>query len=193
MSKSFNEHERDIIEQKLINACKECWSRYGYSKTGIRELAQMANISAGSFYLFFSSKELLFMATAQECQKELDEIFHDKMQRSPNKRGAAEGFKALSAKLSQMPWLTSMGADELEMIARKLPPDLSEQSSRDKKALIDSIVLHYGLVPKKSSDEIAQITDILLTSILHVDFTVSGARESVDFIIDTVINNLFEG
>jgi AcrR family transcriptional regulator len=59
----------------LITACKECWNRYGYQKTGIRELAELAGISPAAFYHFFASKELFFVETAQEYEKEMEAVF----------------------------------------------------------------------------------------------------------------------
>ncbi|GIP30197.1 TetR family transcriptional regulator [Paenibacillus sp. J23TS9] len=191
MSKSFTEHERQIIKQNLINACKECWKQYGYSKTGIRDIVQRANISTGAFYQFFSSKELLFVKTADEYQKELDQILYDKMKIDSSKHGLAEGLKALAIELSTMSWLTSMW-DEWALIIQKLPPDYMEQDFNNDKIRMENLISEYELIPKKSLDMATQVVDCLLSSIFQFDFTVSGTKEAVDFIIDTTINELFE-
>ena len=191
MSKSFSEHERDLIRQNLIEACKECWNRYGYHKTGIRELAVMANISSGAFYQFFDSKEMLFLATANEYQKELTRLFHEKMQNHPGKQGVAEGVKAMASIMADMPWITSMWED-WPVIARKLPPGYIEQDFRGDMVRIEEIIRLYKLTPKRSAETVTQIIDILLTSVSRPNFMPGETKESVDFIIDAVINDLFE-
>ncbi|MDR1429107.1 MAG: TetR/AcrR family transcriptional regulator, partial [Spirochaetaceae bacterium] len=65
MAKAFSEQERNIINEKLRAACEECWNLYGYQKTNIRDLCSRCGISPGAFYLFYESKELLFVETAE--------------------------------------------------------------------------------------------------------------------------------
>ena len=191
MSKSFNEHERNLIRQNLIDACKECWSRYGYHKTGIRELAAMANISSGAFYQFFDSKEMLFLATANEYQKELTRLFHENMQKYPGKQGVAEGVKAMTSIMADMPWITFMWED-WPVIARKLPPGYIEEDFRGDIVRIEEIIRQYKLVPKRSTQSVTQIIDILLTSVTRPNFMPGETKESVNFIIGAVISDLFE-
>jgi len=191
MAKSFTDRERDLIRTNLIEACKQCWSRYGYQKTGVRELAELANISAGAFYQFYSSKELLFVATAEAYQQELVELFHTTMSAFPGKRGVAESLKAMVTAMSGMPWLTSMWA-EWPVIMRKLPPGYIEQDFRADMVRIADIVQQYGLKPTRDSESVTRIIDLLLTSVARQDYLPGDTRESVDFIIDSVVDSLFE-
>ena len=191
MAKSFTEHERHLIQANLIDACRQCWNRYGYQKTGVRELAELANISTGAFYQFFSSKELLFVATAQEYQQELIDLFHRTMAAFPGKAGVAESLKAMISAMSGLPWLTSMWA-EWPVIMRKLPPDYIEQDFRSDIVRIADIVQQYDLKPKRNSESITQIIDLLLTAIARQDYLPGDTRDSTDFIIDSVVDALFE-
>jgi AcrR family transcriptional regulator len=83
MPKSFTEQERAVIRQNLINACRECWNRYGYQKTNIRELAETANISTGAFYQFYESKELIFADAAQSYETALFKFWTHTWQNTP--------------------------------------------------------------------------------------------------------------
>ena len=191
MSKGFSAQERDLIHANLIEACKQCWSRYGYQKTGIRELAELANISTGAFYQFYGSKELLFVATAQEYQQELIDLFHTTMAAHPGKRGVALALKAIISAMAHMAWLRSMW-QEWPVIMRKLPPDYIEQDFRADMARIAGIVEEYGLKPTRDSESVTQIIDLLLTAVARQDYLPGDTRASVDFIIDAVIDALFE-
>lgn len=57
---SFSEADRDRIEERLLAAGRERFSRYGLSKTTVAELAEDAGIATGSFYRFFDSKAGLY-------------------------------------------------------------------------------------------------------------------------------------
>ncbi|MCL2464123.1 MAG: TetR/AcrR family transcriptional regulator [Micrococcales bacterium] len=191
MSKSFSEHEQQAIQADLIEACKQCWSRYGYQKTGIRELAALANISTGAFYRFYDSKELLFVATADEYQRELIDVFHRTMATCPGKRGVALAIKAIVSAMSRMAWLTSMW-DEWPIIVRKLPRDYLEQDFHRDVIRIDEIIAQYGLTPKRDIESTTQIVDLLMTAVARQSYLPGDARESADFIIDAVVDALFE-
>ena len=191
MAKGFSEHERVMVRQGLIQACQECWSRYGYQKTGIRELTEMANISTGAFYQFFESKEMLFVATADEYQKTLIALFHETMRQQPDKAGVAASIKTLVSAMSGMPWLTSMW-EEWPVIARKLPPGYVEADFQGDIVRIGEIVAQYGLSPTRSIESVTAIIDILMASVVRQGFMPAGQQESVDFIIDAVIGNLFD-
>jgi len=191
MAKSFSEHERDLIRQNLIKACKTCWNRYGYQKTGIRELAEMANISSGAFYQFYDSKEMLFVATADDYQKDLIRLFHENMQQYPGKQGVAESLKSLRSAMAGMPWLTSMW-EEWPVIARKLPPGYIEQDFRKDMVRIAELIEQYHLVPKHSVETVTQIIDMLMTGLTQFGMTPGETKEAANLMIDAVIDGLFE-
>jgi len=191
MARGFTEHERGVIRSGLIEACKQCWTRYGYHKTGIRELTEMAGISAGAFYQFFSSKELLFVAAADDFQAGLVALFDENMAANPGRRGLAESLQAVAERVSQASWLTAMW-DEWPAIARKLPPDYVEQDFHRDTLRVARIVERYELTPKRDIESVTQIMDILLASVSRTKFMPGETTESFDFIIDAVVDALFE-
>ena len=61
MPKIFSEKERvDIISSLQKSAMKEL-SRVGVRKTTVDELCRLSHLAKGSFYLFYESKEELFL------------------------------------------------------------------------------------------------------------------------------------
>lgn len=46
---------------EILRCGKELFSTRGFKDTGVADITKMANIAAGTFYLYFSSKENLFM------------------------------------------------------------------------------------------------------------------------------------
>ena len=61
MPRAFKEEEKEKIRAKLLEAGRSCFLRYGLKKTTIEDVVQPAGIAKSSFYLFFESKEALFV------------------------------------------------------------------------------------------------------------------------------------
>jgi len=61
MPRAFTETERQTIRRRLMETGRACFLRYGVYKTTIGDLTRPAGIAKASFYLFFRSKEELFV------------------------------------------------------------------------------------------------------------------------------------
>ena len=62
MPKPFSAAQKETIREKLMEVGRTCFLRYGLKKTTIDDLVKPAGIAKASFYLFFDSKEALYMA-----------------------------------------------------------------------------------------------------------------------------------
>jgi AcrR family transcriptional regulator len=63
MPRAFTETEKATIRGRLIESGRECFGRYGLAKTTIEDLVKPAGIAKASFYLFYESKEALYVET----------------------------------------------------------------------------------------------------------------------------------
>ncbi|MCX6094302.1 MAG: TetR/AcrR family transcriptional regulator [Candidatus Bipolaricaulota bacterium] len=63
MPRAFTETEKETIRGRLIESGRECFGRYGLAKTTIEDLVKPARIAKASFYLFYESKEALYVET----------------------------------------------------------------------------------------------------------------------------------
>ncbi len=61
MPRAFKEEEKAKIRAKLLEAGRSCFLRYGLKKTTIEDVVGPAGIAKSSFYLFFESKETLYV------------------------------------------------------------------------------------------------------------------------------------
>lgn len=61
MPRAFTAVEKETIRDRLIQAGRACFLRYGLKKTTIEDAVQPAGIAKSSFYLFFESKEALYV------------------------------------------------------------------------------------------------------------------------------------
>src|SRR5580704_7214974 len=53
--------------RKILDAGRECFGRYGYARSRVDDIAEMAGVSHGSFYLYFRNKEDLLHRLAVDC------------------------------------------------------------------------------------------------------------------------------
>ena len=85
MPRAFREDERSRIESRLVETGRVLFERQGLRKTNVAELARAAGIGKGSFYLFYPTKEALFLAISDRFEADLKAEFVrelDRMRRS---------------------------------------------------------------------------------------------------------------
>ena len=63
MPRAFTETEKETIRARLIESGRACFGRYGLAKTTVEDLVKPVGIAKASFYLFFDSKESLYVET----------------------------------------------------------------------------------------------------------------------------------
>src|SRR5918993_643173 len=123
MPKAFSEREKEIIRAQLHEKGRLLFERQGLKKTSVDELAQAAGISKGAFYLFYESKEELFMEILEELEADFRMRIFD-FSISP-KRNAhqllARLFKDVLLTWDEYPLLKNFARSEYEYLARKLP------------------------------------------------------------------------
>ena len=61
------------VKEKIVQAAIATFSKYGYDKTRMDDIAESANLGKGTLYLYFKSKEELFYAISENSIKELKE------------------------------------------------------------------------------------------------------------------------
>jgi AcrR family transcriptional regulator len=67
------------IRERIIQSGIECFSKYGFDKSRIDDIAQTADLGKGTVYLYFKSKEDLFYAICENnlkvIKEQLSQIF----------------------------------------------------------------------------------------------------------------------
>jgi AcrR family transcriptional regulator len=61
------------IREKIVDAAIVTFSKHGYDRTRMDDIAETANLSKGTIYLYFKSKEELFYAISENNIKALKE------------------------------------------------------------------------------------------------------------------------
>jgi len=192
MAKAFSEREKKIIQQNLISNCNECWSKYGYSRTSIREICSNIGISIGAFYIFYKSKEALFLETASKFQNDLVDMVSKDLSKNTTKGNFIEVFKKMCKEIQKTPWLIDFDAIDYELFLRKLPEEdmnrLFEQNKRD----ITSVLNKVNLKLKCTEDEFNAVVHMLLISLLNKDKIGIEFDNAFNIVVNLCFESLFE-
>ena len=61
------------VREKIVHAAIIAFSKYGYDRTRMDDIADTAKLSKGTLYLYFKSKEELFYAISENNIRDLKE------------------------------------------------------------------------------------------------------------------------
>jgi AcrR family transcriptional regulator len=129
MPKSFSDHERAIIKKRLMDEAESCLSQYGVRKTTVEELVRRANIPKGTFYLFYDTKELLFYDVFNRFHDEMHERYLaeiDEMDNAITPQQLTDFIFRIFKETKESFFLKFMTSGEMELLIRKLPPELAQ-------------------------------------------------------------------
>jgi AcrR family transcriptional regulator len=125
MATAFSDNEKELIRKKLNEVAQECLWKYGVRKTTVDQIVQMAGISKGSFYNFYTSKEILFFTVLEEYQKSIiDELTSKLQEEYIGIDKFAELIYELYQNVRQSFIMNIIQNQEFEYLMRKLPKEL---------------------------------------------------------------------
>ena len=61
------------VKEKIIESAVECFARTGFDRTKMDDIANLSDVSKGTLYLYFKSKEDLFYGICQSSLKKVKE------------------------------------------------------------------------------------------------------------------------
>jgi AcrR family transcriptional regulator len=193
MPKAFTEQEKELIRKRLLEQGYMQFSAYGLRKTNIEELAEAAGISKGAFYLFYASKEALFMDVVEQVEQRFrQELFA--MVDVPGPSPRARLFALLQyafRRVKTIPLLQFLTSSDYDLLFRRLPPEIfQEHLANDRVFIIELITRcqNAGIPIRVQPEEMISLLYPLVLTILHEDeyagtFPLGG---SVDVFLEVV-------
>ena len=171
MATAFTTEEKEVIRKKLHKVAKECLQRYGVKKTTVDQMAALADISKGSFYNFYSSKEMLFFAVLEEYQI-------DVMDRLTEQLGME--VKIDTNRLVQLLYdfyqdfrysfmYTIFKNHEMELLVRKLPKEAITNHHLIDDRMVKKIVSRINVRENVSVEIVSALFRTIAMTILHIE------------------------
>jgi AcrR family transcriptional regulator len=172
MPKAFSEREKEIIGGQLLEQGYKLFSTYGLKKTNIEELAAAAGISKGAFYLFYDSKEALFMDVAEITEQRFrQEILSavDLPGSSPRARLVTILKKAFSL-LKTVPLMQFFNNADYSQLFRRLPPEKLQKHLSNDLGFIETLVercRQSGIPIRVEAQQVSDLLYALFFASLH--------------------------
>jgi AcrR family transcriptional regulator len=192
MPKGFTEYEKDLIRKRLIEQGYKQFSAYGLKKTKVEELAEAAKISKGAFYLFYESKEALFMDVAELAeQRYRQEILATIALPGPSPRARLLAvFKKALALLKKIPILQFFTSSDYDLLFRRIPAEKLQAHLANDRVFFEELVTHCrnaGIPIVARPEEISSLLYPLVLAIIHEDdLGLTNLSGSIDLLLELV-------
>jgi AcrR family transcriptional regulator len=174
MPRAFSDQQKKQIETGLLEQGKKLFSQYGLKKTSIEELAAAVGISKAAFYLFYESKEALFMDVAEQAEQQYRQVMLamiDQPGETPRARLTAV-FKQAFSLWKTIPVLQVFTRGDYERIAQRLPEEKVREHMRSDRDFLDQLVAHCrsaGIPIVIPAEEMSGLMYALFFAVLHED------------------------
>lgn len=189
----FSEAEKDRIRQKLKAIGEQQFSSIGLKKVTIEDLVKAVGIAKASFYIFYPSKEYLYMDIIKEIQNKIFSDAESLLKSNAqfrSKERVIQLFAFLYKNMSQYPILSQLDNATVEYLKRKLPQEIAERYSQSNFNVVQNLYQHG--IQFKCSAEIASITFQTVyscwLSLQEMDFNTQKAV--INIILEGVINKI---
>ncbi|MFL2098975.1 TetR/AcrR family transcriptional regulator [Marinilactibacillus psychrotolerans] len=199
MSRGFNEREKQVITNSLIEQGRILFSKLGFQKTSILEITKNVGIAQGTFYKFFNSKEELYFVILEMEEEKIKEQFANVdifKENQPN--------KAIKSILRQMintietnPLIRELyfGSSMKDML-KKLSPELLEKHFKNDATsflpLIEKLK-NKGFIIEENPEVIAGVARSLFVLTLHQnEIGVAVYQETIELLIDLIVDGLIK-
>ena len=191
MATAFTAEEKEVIRKKLHKVAKECLQRYGVKKTTVDQMAAMVDISKGSFYNFYSSKEMLFFAVLEEYQIDVMNRLTEQldMEAKIDTNRLVQLLYDFYQDFRYSFMYTIFKNHEMELLVRKLPKEAITNHHLIDDRMVKKIVSRINIKENVSVEIVSALFRTIAMTILHIE---EIGEEQFDIALKFVIQGIVE-
>lgn len=191
MATAFTAEEKEVIRKKLHKVAKECLQRYGLKKTTVDQMAVMVDISKGSFYNFYSSKEMLFFAVLEEYQIDVMDRLTEQldMEAKIDTNRLVQLLYDFYQDFRYSFMYTIFKNHEMELLIRKLPKEVITNHHLIDDRMVKKIVSRINIKENVSVEIVSALFRTIAMTILHIE---EIGEEQFDTTLKLVIQGVVE-
>ena len=192
MPKAFSEQEKDTIRLQMREKGKKLFEKHGLKKTSVDELTEAVGISKGAFYLFYESKEELFLEILEQFENEIQtQILEFTIAPKANaQKNVSEMLKGLLLTWDAYPLLKNFSKTDFDYLVRKIPSErVLQHASNDEAFTTEFIkkIKREGINVKAPPRVVSNLIKSLFFMGLHRDDMGETAyQETIGVLIDLV-------
>lgn len=171
MPKAYSDQEKEYIRKRLKEEAAKCLAQYGIKRTTVDEIVQRVKIPKGTFYLFYQSKEMLLFEVILEQHDLIEEkLWKEISSIDPQDFNAEKltdiivGFYQMAG---EMPILKLLNSGEVELLARKLPPEVLEEHLGHDNAMVDRLFTSFPIKNNVDTRALSAAFRAIYFSTLH--------------------------
>jgi AcrR family transcriptional regulator len=187
-------YNREQLKQQLQERCKYHWLTRGYRKTRIKLLCEDINISVGTFYGLYPTKEDIFFETIKHTQQKLEDQVMALYNQNLTIQGFGEALKIIVREYDKIPFLFDMSTQDFIAFVKKLPEAKVE-------ALKNNRIDFFRRMIEKTNIEL-KVDEWVVYGTLTALFAILREKETLslwgdyflifDFMVDNLLVTMFK-
>lgn len=191
MAKAFSEREKKAIKERLIIACKENWTKFGYKKTSVDDLCNQVGISKGAFYLFFTTKEDLFGEVLCFEQQKIYDTASKILANSPTKSCIIKALQFVYKEYDLNNFLHDANNSDFYMLTTKLSSNQLLEIKR-LSDLNNNLFVDIPNVKLKVSKEMAASVIYSLIMGIKIKDVLPMHYDVYSFLVEHIVEDLYD-
>jgi len=169
----FTESEKERIRTEMIRVAHQFFIDKGFKSTSIEEITSSVGIAKSSFYVFFESKEMLYLQLLTIEGEGIEKQVWPAIEEAKDVHSAIKIYlykmsSALESNILTQRLITNL--EEYTMVSRKISPQYSATKTlRSSAPLMEFISKHQELnnIIKGDSTVIAGVIRAALLTVIH--------------------------
>lgn len=149
-------------------------------------------ISKGAFYLFFESKEALFCEVLCSVQEQICDAASRCIEKQKDKYGVAEALKLIYREYDKNNFLYDSDSTDFTILLNKLSEEQAKKMEASNNMSQQLFLSQPYLKFKVDKDMAMSVIYSLIMNIKNKDILPHDHKETFDFMVDHLIDSLYE-
>jgi AcrR family transcriptional regulator len=199
MPKAFSEQEKEALRGQFRAKGKKLFEKHGLKKTSVEDLAAAGGVSKGAFYLFYESKEELFLEILEEIEHEIQSriLEFTLKPKTGSRQKLSQLLKGFMVTWDDYPLLKYFSQSDFDYLVRKIPPERALRHANNDSEFTKAFIKkakQEGIAVKTSPSLVSNLMKSLFFIGLHRDELGQAAyAEVMDVLTDLVAGYVVEG
>lgn len=192
MPKAFSEQEKETLRAQFRAKGKKLFEKHGLKKTSVDELTEAVGISKGAFYLFYESKEELFLEVMEQIEQEIQTSILDFAMKP--KANARQNLKNLLKNFlvtwDDYPLLKNFSKSDFDYLVRKIPAERAMKHANSDTDFSNELIkkikregINVAVSPKLVSN---LIKSLFFVGLHREDMGAAAYEEAMEVLTDLV-------
>jgi len=173
MPKIYSDAERERIRKELVKEAERELFHYGVKKSTVDEITGRCSLAKGSFYLFFHSKEELFLyalkSFREEMEKKLLELLEE-LDENHIVTSLTEVFHTLAMNIYLRGMFRLFEEKELSLILRKLGEGVVEEEKNKLTDFFTELFSYFAIDDKDAMSSFSSSFFFIVSSMGNLQY-----------------------